>query len=62
MDDTALTIDSVDQIFLLQEAIEQFLEKVPPRLDRLHDHGQRLLDRLAHMTDSLQDYHSTPAT
>lgn len=62
MDDTALTIDSVDQIFLLQEAIEQFLDRVPLRLDRVHDHGQRLLNRLAQITDSIQDERLTPTT
>lgn len=61
MDDVTLTIDSVDQVFLLQEAIEQFLDRVPPRLDRMHDHGQRLLDRLAQLTNSIQAERLPPA-
>jgi hypothetical protein len=54
-----LTITHPDQVFLLQEAIEQFLSRTPPRMLRIHELGQDLLDQL---TKSDESDTPTPAT
>jgi uncharacterized membrane protein len=53
--DTSLAIDHRDQLWLLEEAIEQFIERLPPtKVPRLHQHGQSLLSRLADLSRTIQ--------
>jgi hypothetical protein len=61
--DTSLAIDHRDQLWLLEEAIEQFLDRLPPtRVPRLRQQGQALLSQITNLSRTLQVDEQTPAS